>query len=422
MIHCADRARRVARVLTAFVAMAGCIGMAHAGDEVHVAKAREAARKGIAYLRGAQDKETGGWSVPKAPGSSDPKAQAAPAYPAISSLVLMAMLADGQVKTDDPAVQSGVKYILNFQQPDGGVYDRVVPTYNTSIALSAFAKIGTPQVKGAMTKAQEFLKRMQWSETSAHDEGLADTPSPVGKEHPYYGGVGYGRSGRPDMSNLGMMLQALHDSGVSPDDESVQRAMTFLHRTQMLDGVNDMPYAKGSRQGGFIYATVPNAQSVDGRAGQSQATEMVEETMDDGTKVSRLRCYGSMTYAGFKSYIYAAIPKDDPRVKAAYGWITRNYTVEENPGVGQSGLYYYYVTMSKALSAWGEPTIEAIGTDGKAATRRWSADLIDKLVSLQNEDGSFKSVDKRWMEDNAVMITAFALIALGEAEKMEAKK
>lgn len=416
------RVRRVASVLTALVVGASCVNVGVAADDAHVAKAREAAKKGVAYLRAAQDKETGGWAVPKPPGGSDPNAKGDPAYPAISSLVLMGMLANGQVKADDQAVLSGVKYVLNFQQSDGGVYDRVVPTYNTSIALSAFSKIDTPQAKAAIPKAQEFLRRMQWSEKSAHDEAMGDTPSPVGKEHPFYGGIGYGRSGRPDTSNLGMMLQALHDSGVSPDDEAVQRAMKFLERTQMLDGVNDMPYAKGSKQGGFIYATVPNAQSVDGRAGQSQAKEMIEETMDDGTKASRLRCYGSMTYSGFKSYIYAAIPKDDPRVKAAYGWIKKNYSVEENPGVGQSGLYYYYVTMAKALNAWGEPTIEAIGADGKTTTHRWSAELIDKLVALQNEDGSFKSVDKRWMEDNATMITAFALIALGEAEKMEVKK
>lgn len=413
--------RHLTGTLAAIAVACSVVGSA-AADEAHVAKARQIAAKGIAFLRAGQDKESGGWSVPKPQGGSDPNARAEPAYPAITSLALMGMLADGQVKADDPAVQSAVKFLLNFQQPDGGVYDRVLPTYNTSISLSALSKVDTPQVKAAVARAQEFLKRMQWSESAAHDDAQTDSPSPVGKEHPYYGGIGYGKHGRPDASNLGMMLQALHDSGVSPEDASVQRAMTFLQRTQMLESVNDMPYAKGSKQGGFIYATVPNAQSVEGRAGQSMATEMIEESLDDGTKVSRLRCYGSMTYSGFKSYIYAAIPKDDPRVVAAYGWIRKNYSVNENPGMGQSGLYYYYVTMAKALNAWGEPTIDALDAQGKATAHRWSAELIDKLASLQNDDGSFKSVDKRWMEDNATLITAFALIALGEAEKMEARK
>ena len=98
------------------------------------------------------------------------------------------------------------------------------------------------------------------------------------------------------------------------------------------------------------FATVENAESVDGRAGQSQAGS-IEETLDDGTKVSRLRAYGSMTYAGFKSYLYADLKPDDPRVSAAYDWIRANYTLDENPGMGGNGLYYYYHTFAKALDA-----------------------------------------------------------------------
>lgn len=107
----------------------------------------------------------------------------------------------------------------------------------------------------------------------------------------------------------------------------------FLSRTQMDERINDQPYAKGSRQGRFVYATVENAQSVEGRAGQSMAGTM-EETLSDGTKASRLRAYGGMTYAGFKTYIYAELPRNDQRVTAAYDWIRRNYSVTENPGMG----------------------------------------------------------------------------------------
>lgn len=399
-------------------------GMAKGADEKqakedHAAKAREVIAKGVAYLRTQQDANSGGWAVPKPAGGSDGSAAGEPHYPAITGLVLQAMMADGTVKQDDPAIQMGMKYLLNHQQADGGIYDRILPSYNTSIAVSALSRIDSGRAKSAMLAGVEFLKKLQYSEASVRDEQVAESPNAVGKEHPFYGGVGYGKHGRPDNSNLNLMMQALQDAGVSGDDPAVQRALTFLQRTQMLGSVNDMPYAKGSKQGGFIYATVENAQSVDGLAGQSMAKEPIEETLDDGTKVSRLRCYGSVTYAGFKTYIYANLAKDDPRVRAAYDWLRRHYSVEENPGVGQEGLYYYYVTMAKALRAWGEPAIEAVGTDGAAKHRRWSAELIDRLASMQNEDGSFKSVHARWMEGNPVLITAYALIALGEAEKME---
>jgi squalene-hopene/tetraprenyl-beta-curcumene cyclase len=392
-----------------------------AGDE-HAEKARAAMTKAVAWLRAQQDKATGGWSVPPAQPDAAP-GQGPPVYPAITGLAINAMLLAPDVTATDPAVTAGIEFLIKHQQPDGGIYDRVLPSYNTSIALSALARVPNPsgRVKGAIVRAQEFLRGLQWSERSVNTAGAAEAPQPVAKDHPFYGGVGYGKHGRPDLSNLGIMLQALHDSGVSPDDDSFKRALTFLQRVQMLDSVNDMPYADGSKQGGFVYSTVPNAQSVEGRAGQSMAGEM-EETMDDGTKVSRLRAYGSMTYNGFKSYLYAGLTKDDPRVRAAYDWLRRHYSTEENPGMGASGLYYYFVTMSRGLKAAadnGPTTIEVI-KDEKTETRNWANDLIDRLAGLQSDEGSFKVVDKRWMEDNDVLITAYGLIALGEA--LEAKE
>ena len=65
-----------------------------------------------------------------------------------------------------------------------------------------------------------------------------------------------------DVYNLPDFLQALEDAGVPGDDPAVQRALTFLERTQMLDSVNDMPYAQGSKQGGFIYATSPSGDEL----------------------------------------------------------------------------------------------------------------------------------------------------------------
>ena len=58
-----------------------------------------------------------------------------------------------------------------------------------------------------------------------------------------------------------------------------------------------------------------------------------------------------MTYAGLKSMIYAGLTAKDPRVKAASEWIGRHYTVVENPGMGQQGLYYYYDTFAKTMAA-----------------------------------------------------------------------
>ncbi len=363
-----------------------------------------------AFLRSRQDKVTGGWSVPQ----TDKEGNTPPNLPGISALVLMGMLMDPKADAEkDPTISAGVKYLLNFQQGDGGMYDKILPGYNTALSVSALSRVNTPRAREAVNKGVTFLRSLQWSEASDPQTGGKEAPKPVTREHPFYGGVGYGKHGRPDNSNLNIFIQALQDAGVSPEDEAVQRALVFLRRTQMDDRINDMPYAKGSRQGGFVYATVENAESVDGRAGQSMAGT-IEETLSDGTKASRLRAYGSMTYAGFKTYLYAQLPKDDLRVTAAWDWIRRNYTVQENPGMGTDGLYYYYVVFARALAATGRAEIELLDAQNSSSgeNRNWRADLVERLQALQQDDGSFKSVDDRWMENNPELITAYSLLAL----------
>ena len=204
----------------------------------------------------------------------------------------------------------------------------------------------------------------------------------------------------------------------------------------MVDSVNDMPYADGSAQGGFIYATSENRDRVGSGQTMAQGPEaLVMETTDDGARVSTLRAYGSMTYAGFKSMLYADLDRRDPRVLAAKEWMRRNYTLDKNPQLGSEGLYYYFVTFARAMDAYGQqfitPLIPAGSTEivindeaasGAASggfvegeTRDWQNDLVARLAELQNPDGSFKSVNERWMENNPVLITAYSLIALQNA-------
>lgn len=403
-------------------------------DAEHKAKADRLAQSAEKYLRDKQDKVSGGWSVPtSAPSAPNGKPAAGPSgtpagkgeadagapktrphMPGIAALVLRGLLANPERSAADPVIDRGVDYLLSFQQPDGGIYDQVLPNYNTSLALSALALVDTPRVRKTIKPMQEFLRKLQFGEDADSNVGGTEAATRVDRSHPYYGGVGYGKHSRPDNSNLNMFMQALQDSGVAPTDPAVQRALVFLERTQMLDEVNDQPYADGSRQGGFVYATAENAESVDKHAGQSQAGT-IEETLSDGTKASRLRCYGSMTYAGFKSYVYAKLDRNDPRVRAALGWVRSNYTLDENPGMGSDGQYYYYMTFARALRAWGEPVLE-VKSEARVQSRDWANDLIDKLATLQNDDGSFKPFKDRWMESDPVLITAYCLIALREAQ------
>ena len=58
-----------------------------------------------------------------------------------------------------------------------------------------------------------------------------------------------------------------------------------------------------------------------------------------------------MSYAGLLSYIYADLSKSDPRVTAAVDWLKGHYSVDENPGMGADGLFYYYQVMAKGSRA-----------------------------------------------------------------------
>ncbi|HCT45824.1 MAG TPA: hypothetical protein DF699_11485, partial [Phycisphaerales bacterium] len=230
------------------------VSLAHAGpiSGEHQRKADLVAHRAMQYLESRQNPITLGFD-------DDPEVQT---LPAITGLVINGFMLDPGVDERHPVVATATRYILKHQQPDGGFYKDMLPTYNTAICLSALSMVNRPEALEAMLKGQSYLKTLQYGDfnnANPNDPGFDDA---IGINHPYYGGVGYGKHGRPDLSNLSFFMQALHDTGVSTNDAAYQRALVFLSRVQMSDEINEMPYADDSEQGGFIYATVPNIESV----------------------------------------------------------------------------------------------------------------------------------------------------------------
>ena len=120
-----------------------------------------------------------------------------------------------------------------------------------------------------------------------------------------------------------------------------------------------------------------------------------------------------MTAAGIISLLFAGVDKDNPRIQAAYKWITTNYTLENNPGTdGKHGLFYFYNAFAKVMAAYG--VVEF--TDGKGQTHNWRNELAQKLLSLQAPDGSWVNKDSnKWWENNPQLVTAWTVIALEQA-------
>lgn len=365
---------------------------AHALDREHRAKAEAAIDRGIAYLRTMQN-EDGSWS---------PKVG-----PAITGLVLTGMLNEADIAPEDPQAAKAIDYILAQANEDGTISTGFLDNYNTAICVSALTRVeGDSRVAEVLDKARLALRTLQWNGQKDPEGNVVD------EDHPWYGGAGYGGSGRPDMSNTQFLIQAMYDLGVDCNDPVFQRALVFVSRTQGYPG-NDLFADKIVNDGGFIYSTSINKDSI-GVPESKASPDMIDEGKA-GRPVSGLRTYGSITYAGFKSYVYAQLPPDDPRVEMARDWISKNYTLDRNPGMPEElknhGLYYMYLTLSRALDADGITFI----TEPDGTQHNWANDLIAKLDELQREDGSWQNTADRWMEDNPVLVTAYCVIALQHA-------
>ncbi len=127
-----------------------------------------------------------------------------------------------------------------------------------------------------------------------------------------------------------------------------------------------------------------------------------------------LRSLGAMTYSGLKIFLYAGVKKDDERVKAAVSWVRNHYTLEENPGMGKAGLYYYYHTFAKAMDAYGDDLFE----DAKGKKHDWRLELFEVLRKQQQANGSWRNMGERtFAEDNPDLSTAFALLSLSYCKK-----
>jgi len=217
----------------------------------------------------------------------------------------------------------------------------------------------------------------------------------------YSGGIGYGNSyEHSDLSNTSLAIQALHETRQLAEKAEVpvrldwDAAIEFLENTQNLPSVNKQEWASDhpDHVGGFAY--FPG----DSKAGTFEGP--------DGKTVHR--SYGSMSYAGLMSFIYAGVDKEDPRVTAAVDWLKAHFNLDENPGMGQEGLYYYYFTMAKALNAYGVDVL--VLKDGTEVN--WRQALAKKLVSLHKHPGYWANENSRWMESDPFLVSAYTLLAL----------
>ncbi len=337
--------------------------------------------KGLAWLK-TQQKEDGSWSTTD--------------HPALTALPLLAFQREptGRYATEQPDfLKKGYDFLRSNAKPDGGIYNVGLSNYNTSVAMMALLARSEPKDEPLIEAARKFVAGQQAS-------GMAKPELD--------GGFGYGPTGaspkrqHPDLDNTLIALEALRTyANARPNKELAagkdlnwKAAIDFISRCQNLPETNKEPWASGdpANKGGFVYFP-----------GSSNAGE---QDLPDGKKA--LRSYGTITYAGLLSFIYADLPKNDQRLTATLDWLKKNYTLEENPGMGRAGLYYYMHLATKGLATAGIEKFET--ADGKKID--WPREIATKLTNLQNPDGFWVNDTARWMEKDAVLVTCYSVMAL----------
>lgn len=331
-------------------------------------EARAALDRGFTWLE-QQQAESGSWSNPE--------------FPALTALPVWALARGG--RKDGRAARQGVDYILSCVHSNGAIY-RVpseerkgggLSNYNTALAMVALHEMDRPELTETVLDARAFLARSQH----------------LGADE-YRGGMGYD----PD---TGRAYADLSNAYVAYEAMALTQQLEDLRRKTDADLNWDAAIAFTSglqnKDGGFIYAP-----------GESKAGSTTNAQGE-----VQFRSYGSMTYAGLLSLIYADVDREDPRVKSAFDWAVNHWSLEENPGMGAEGLYYFYNVLAKGLAAYGEDVVRTEA--GK--TVNWREELIRKLVGLQKIDpktgaGHWVNEQGRWWERDPVLVTSYALIAL----------
>jgi squalene-hopene/tetraprenyl-beta-curcumene cyclase len=361
-------------------------------------KAHESLNRGLDFLRTRQA-ASGVWGADMQAAPTDQPDKLTPVSLAVTALAVKTFVqADPDALKDEQLIKA-LRAIRSAHKPDGSFDEGPLSNYVTSCILMGLAALQDIDWHDQIVDCTQWLEVHQWDQS----EGLS-------ARQDWFGGAGYGRNGRPDLSNTQMMLDALYDAGLSPDEPVFQKALAFVSRTQNLKETNKADWAaSGPNDGGFIYTPANGGESMasedagDGRQG---------EKIPAGQPRS-LRSYGSMTYAGFKSMLYAGLNQDDVRVRAAFDWIRHHWTFEENPGLGQQGLYYYYHTMARALAIAQQNEI----TDSEGETHNWREEMIQALLKRQQDDGSWVNAADRWEEGSPTLVTIYCTLALEEILK-----
>ncbi len=396
---------RKALVLTFLSASLG----ASAAQEDDLAKRLAATYVAAAdWLTGQQDAQ-GAWKM------GPPEQQmASPSYTGLI-LTALANAPEGIRAKYKGNMDKATAFLLSKANKDGsfgeGPTGSFLKTYTTAIAMMALSSVEQDdRTRDALRGAQAYLRHNQLKEGIPGGLGYGDEEP---KLDPKTGQLTIKKAVIPNLSVTGFAAEGLimaERAGLPREKEFWELVIKFVRRCQSSTEVNVDPEFQAElkkyglsvgEDGGLYYAPIGDPKIH--KAGTKKVADR-----------EVIQSYGSMTYEGIKTYLYAGLPKDSPEVKAAIDWVRKNYSIASHPGFPYDaagrhhlrGLYYYYLVMARALDAYGENPFETF--DGKK--HDWPRELAGKLLESCRESKMWINENPAWYEGDPVLVTSYVLV------------
>ena len=312
-------------------------------------------------------------------------------FPALTALPTWAF-ARSDHAAKRTAVPKAVAFMKTCIQDDGGIYAKIpgrkgggLSNYNTAICMTALHGTGDRSLTRTIQNARTFVAKGQHTGDDV-----------------YKGGFGYDKENNRSYADLMNTLYAAEAMRLTQDVEDsrpsseAKASLDWEATAAFVSKMQNKPSAGEADSGGYFY----------------KPDESKAGTTTNKAGVVVLRSYGSMTYAGLLALVYAKVDRDDPRIRSAFDWACKHWTLEENPGMGSKGLFFFYNVISRGLSAYGA---EVIPTANGTYTN-WRKELANKIISMQTIDpnghGYWTNPNGRFWEQNPTLATAYSVLAL----------
>lgn len=293
---------------------------------------------------------------------------------ALTPLVSLALRRAGT----DPAHAAAAK-AMSWVEPRATSAGTLFPVHNASWLLQAIAGSEEhPALRGAMTRR---LHQLQLNTSTGWD-----------RAHPYFGGWSYAPRApiatgetapfqQPNLSATVLAVAGLSAAGVGVERPVIRDALQFLQRCQNIHAGHGEPDAKFD-DGGFFQLHDDPSRNKAGAAGT-----------DSGGN-ARQRSYTSATADGLRGLVMCGIGVDDPKAVAAVHWLDKQLDLDDVPDLR------HYAAYSTTLAG------DLIPDHG------WHDMVAKKLTETQRPDGSWHNPAGEMREDDPLVATSLAVLAL----------